>query len=54
MQIEGFVVDKNLNLANLKGTLDAFIHAVFGENVKTRPGCVPPTSPSRSLPRSSI
>ena len=36
MQIEGFVVDRNLNLANLKGTLDAFIHAVFGENVKTR------------------
>lgn len=35
MQIEGFVVDRNLNLANLKGTLDTFIKALFGENVKT-------------------
>ena len=29
MQIEGFVVDRNLILANVKGTLDAFIHAVL-------------------------
>ena len=51
MQIEGFVVDRNLNLANLKGTLDAFIHAVFGENVKTRlrPSYFPFTEPSAEL-----
>ena len=35
-QIEGFVVDKGLTLGDLKGILDAFVHAVFGENVKTR------------------
>lgn len=51
MQIEGFVVDKNLNLANLKGTLDAFIKALFGENVKTRlrPSYFPFTEPSAEL-----
>ena len=51
MQIEGFVVDKNLNLANLKGTLDTFIKAVFGENVKTRlrPSYFPFTEPSAEL-----
>ncbi len=51
MQIEGFVVDKNLNLANLKGTLDTFIRAVFGENVKTRlrPSYFPFTEPSAEL-----
>ena len=51
MQIEGFVVDKNLNLANLKGTLDAFIHAVFGDHVKTRlrPSYFPFTEPSAEL-----
>ncbi len=35
-QIEGFVVDKGLTLGDLKGILDAFVHAVFGEDVKTR------------------
>lgn len=51
MQIEGFVVDKNLNLANLKGTLDTFIKALFGENVRTRlrPSYFPFTEPSAEL-----
>lgn len=51
MQIEGFVVDRNLNLANLKGTLDTFIKALFGENVKTRlrPSYFPFTEPSAEL-----
>ena len=51
MQIEGFVVDKNLNLANLKGTLDTFIKALFGDNVKTqlRPSYFPFTEPSAEL-----
>lgn len=51
MQIEGFVVDKNLNIANLKGTLDSFVHAVFGDNVKTRlrPSYFPFTEPSAEL-----
>ena len=51
MQIEGFIVDRNLNIANLKGTLDTFIHAVFGDNVKTRlrPSYFPFTEPSAEL-----
>ncbi|MDO4564927.1 MAG: phenylalanine--tRNA ligase subunit alpha [Clostridia bacterium] len=51
MQIEGFVVDRNLSLANLKGTLDSFIHAVFGKDIKTRlrPSYFPFTEPSAEL-----
>ncbi|MDL2218489.1 phenylalanine--tRNA ligase subunit alpha [Christensenellaceae bacterium OttesenSCG-928-M15] len=51
MQMEGLVVDRNITLADLKGTLDAFVHAVFGENVKTRfrPSYFPFTEPSAEL-----
>lgn len=51
MQVEGFVVDRNLNIANLKGTLDTFVHAVFGPEVKTRlrPSYFPFTEPSAEL-----
>ena len=51
MQMEGFVVDRSLNIANLKGTLDTFIHAVFGDDVKTRlrPSYFPFTEPSAEL-----
>jgi len=50
-QIEGFVVDKGLTLGDLKGILDSFVHAVFGENVKTRlrPSYFPFTEPSGEL-----
>lgn len=50
-QIEGFVVDKGLTLGDLKGILDAFVHAVFGEDVKTRlrPSYFPFTEPSAEL-----
>lgn len=51
MQIEGFVMDRHLTLGDLKGTLDAFIRAVFGEDVKTRlrPSYFPFTEPSAEL-----
>ena len=51
MQMEGFIVDKGLTLGDLKGTLDAFIHSVFGENVKTRlrPSYFPFTEPSAEM-----
>ncbi len=51
MQMEGLVVDRNITLADLKGTLDAFVHAVFGEDVKTRfrPSYFPFTEPSAEL-----
>ena len=51
MQMEGFVVDKNITLADLKGTLLTFIHAVFGEDVKMRfrPSYFPFTEPSAEV-----
>lgn len=35
-QIEGFVVDENITFAHLKGTIDKFLKAIFGANLKTR------------------
>lgn len=35
-QIEGLAVDESLSFADLKGTLSAFAHAVFGPERKTR------------------
>lgn len=51
MQMEGLVVDRNITMRDLRGTLDAFIHAVFGNNVKTRmrPSYFPFTEPSAEL-----
>ena len=51
MQIEGFVVDTGLTLADLKGTLDTFIQAIFGSSVKTRmrPSYFPFPEPSAEV-----
>ncbi len=51
MQMEGFIVDKGLTLGDLKGTLDTFVRAVFGEQVKTRlrPSYFPFTEPSAEM-----
>ncbi len=51
MQMEGLVVDKNITLADLKGTIETFVHAVFGEDVKTRfrPSYFPFTEPSAEV-----
>lgn len=51
MQMEGFVVDRNVSLADLKGTLQAFVHAVFGEDVRMRfrPSYFPFTEPSAEV-----
>lgn len=35
-QIEGLAVDENLTFADLKGTLDAFVHVIFGPERRTR------------------
>lgn len=35
-QIEGFVVDKNISFAHLKGVMDSFLKSIFGKNLKTR------------------
>ncbi|HHW69026.1 MAG TPA: phenylalanine--tRNA ligase subunit alpha [Tenericutes bacterium] len=47
-QIEALVVDKNISLANLKGTLDIMVKRLFGENAITRfrPSFYPFTEPS--------
>ena len=36
MQIEGLLVDKNISLSNLKGTLDIICKKLFGNDVETR------------------
>lgn len=35
-QIEGFVVDEGITFAHLKGTIDAFLKAIFGSTLSTR------------------
>jgi phenylalanyl-tRNA synthetase alpha chain len=47
-QVEGLVVDEGITLADLKGTLDAFAHALFGPAIGTRlrPSFFPFTEPS--------
>jgi phenylalanyl-tRNA synthetase alpha chain len=50
-QVEGLVVDKNITLCDLKGTLTVFAKAMFGENTKTRfrPSYFPFTEPSMEM-----
>ncbi|WP_040981775.1 phenylalanine--tRNA ligase subunit alpha [Oceanobacillus jeddahense] len=47
-QIEGLVVDKNITLSDLKGTLDVFAKKMFGEDreIRLRPSFFPFTEPS--------
>jgi phenylalanyl-tRNA synthetase alpha chain len=48
MQIEGLVIDKEISLAHLKGTLEIMVKKLFGENVECRfrPSFYPFTEPS--------
>ena len=50
-QFEGLVVDKNITMGDLKGTLDKFAKIYFGENTKTRfrPHNFPFTEPSAEV-----
>ncbi|WP_062104459.1 phenylalanine--tRNA ligase subunit alpha [Bacillus niameyensis] len=47
-QIEGLVVDENITMADLKGTLDVFAKKMFGEDreIRLRPSFFPFTEPS--------
>ena len=36
MQIEGLLVDKDVSLSDLKGTIDVIVKKMFGENIETR------------------
>ena len=50
-QIEGLAIDRGINMAHLKGTLDHFAEALFGEGLVTRlrPSYFPFTEPSAEL-----
>ena len=47
-QVEGLVIDKNISLADLKGTLEVFVRKMLGENLELRfrPSYFPFTEPS--------
>jgi len=50
-QVEGLVVDKGITFAHLKGTLEYFLKALFGEKIKLRfrPSFFPFTEPSAEV-----
>jgi phenylalanyl-tRNA synthetase alpha chain len=50
-QVEGLVVDEGITMAHLKGTLDHFAEAMFGEGISTRfrPSYFPFTEPSAEV-----
>ena len=50
-QVEGLAVDKNLTMADLKGTLDHLAQSMFGTDIETRfrPSYFPFTEPSAEL-----
>ncbi len=50
-QIEGLVVDKGITMADLKGTLEAFIKSLYGQNskIRFRPHHFPFTEPSAEV-----
>lgn len=50
-QLEGLVIDEDVTMADLKGTLDAFAKALYGEDVTTRfrPSFFPFTEPSAEV-----
>jgi phenylalanyl-tRNA synthetase alpha chain len=51
MQVEGLVIDEGVTFAHLKGTLEFFLRALFGEKVKVRfrPSFFPFTEPSAEV-----
>ena len=50
-QMEGLVIDEDVTMADLKGTLDAFAKALYGDDVTTRfrPSFFPFTEPSAEV-----
>jgi phenylalanyl-tRNA synthetase alpha chain len=55
-QIEGLVVDRRVTFADLKGTIDTFVRAIFGEGTRTRlrPAYFPFTEPSAEFEMSCV
>ena len=50
-QMEGLVIDENITMGDLKGTLDAFARGLYGEGITTRfrPSFFPFTEPSAEV-----
>ena len=50
-QMEGLVIDENITMGDLKGTLDEFARQMFGEGIQTRfrPSFFPFTEPSAEV-----
>lgn len=50
-QVEGLCVDRGITLAHLKGTLQEFVHQLFGPEIRTRfrPSYFPFTEPSAEV-----
>ena len=50
-QIEGLVIDKDVTMGDLRGTLDAFAHRLYGQDIATRfrPSFFPFTEPSAEV-----
>jgi phenylalanyl-tRNA synthetase alpha chain len=50
-QLEGLVIDEGITMAHLRGTIDAFARAVFGEGLRSRmrPSYFPFTEPSAEV-----
>lgn len=55
-QVEGLVIDKGITFADLKGTLELFIHEIFGDDVRVRfrPSFFPFTEPSAEVDISCV
>lgn len=55
-QIEGLVVDRGVTFSDLKGTINTFVRAIFGEGTRTRlrPGYFPFTEPSAEFEMSCV
>lgn len=55
-QLEGFMVDRNIRMSDLKGVLEIFIHMVFGKDTRLRfrPSYFPFTEPSAEIDISCV
>jgi phenylalanyl-tRNA synthetase alpha chain len=55
-QVEGLVVDKGIRFSDLKGTLELFLHEIFGSSVavRFRPSFFPFTEPSAEVDISCV
>ncbi len=55
-QLEGFMVDKNIRMSDLKGTLELIMHKLFGPatSIRLRPSFFPFTEPSAEIDISCV